>query len=395
MQEFYFINFINKSQVRFFLKLLKKDKIFFKVSSIYCINYSKFIIIKIQSKDISKYLSYINPIILSNNNSLIMNIMFKWAISEIKYNNDYIRLSQMAKEYKNSETILGAYLQINGKKIIRLFEQLVDIIYIANASFDSFSNKKNENSYNILFENIEIALKQGANIIDIGGQSTAPKAKEVSITEEIYKIQQVIDYALNLKNNYTFKISIDSYKDKVIKSIIKNYGKDIDIINDVSGNIDSDLLELINKHNLTYIAMHSLTVPADKTININIKIDPLNIMSNWLEEKNNYLKNIIGFKEDRIIFDIGIGFNKLPWQSWYLLNKLPNFQEPKIQLLVGHSRKSFLNTITTEDFSNRDIESALIANKLAFVVDYIRIHNIDLFNKIGNCNNNLSIYNLL
>lgn len=395
MQEFYYISFIHKSQVRFFLRILKKDNILFKISSIYCLNEQKYIILDFLGINTSRYQSYINLINMDNIDDLGLRVLFKWAISEIKYDNDYLRLSQMAKEYKNTETIRGAYLEINGKKIIRLFEQLMDIIYIANASFDSFSNKNNESSYEILFENIESALKQGANIIDIGGQSTSPSAKEINSTEEIVKLERVINYIFTLKNKYTFKISVDTYKNEVVKSLINNYGNNIDIINDVSGRLNCETLRIINEYKLMYITMHSLTVPANKNINIDIKIDPLDVISRWIEKRYAYLTDTIGFLKEQIIFDIGIGFNKLPWQSWYLLNKMQHFQNPKLQLLVGHSRKSFLNTVTIDEFSNRDIESAFIANKLIHVIDYIRIHNVSLYNKIGNCNNNFPIWNLL
>ena len=98
----------------------------------------------------------------------------------------------------------------------------------------------------------------------------------------------------------------------------------------------------------------------------------------WAELRFNQLLDA-GVAPKQLIFDIGIGFGKTAQQSQFLLKNIKRFRQLNCPLLVGHSRKSFLNLITDKPFAERDFETAMISYQLALQgVEYLRVHNVRL-----------------
>ena len=135
--------------------------------------------------------------------------------------------------------------------------------------------------------------------------------------------------------------------------------------------------------------MHSLTIPANSLINLARECNPQEEILSWAEKKINYLLEL-GFNCENLIMDIGIGFNKTMAQSWYLLRNIDRFQTLPVEIMVGHSRKRFLNKITTKPYHERDFESAIIAsNLLKQGVDYVRLHSYNYCEQICTILNNI------
>jgi dihydropteroate synthase len=125
------------------------------------------------------------------------------------------------------------------------------------------------------------------------------------------------------------------------------------------------------------VVMHSLTVPADRTVTLAPEADPVEAVLSWSEHKLRELE-AAGLKRSHVILDPGIGFGKTPAQSLALLKGARRFRELGARVLLGHSRKSFLSLFTGRDFAERDVETLAASLELARAgVDYLRVHNVE------------------
>ena len=255
------------------------------------------------------------------------------------------------------------------------------LMYIANIG-DSFSNKAPEN---IIYECIK-ALDAGAEIIDIGYQSTHPDANYITQQEESYKILPILKELNEIKSKYkyNFQLSLDSYKPEVIENCLEY----IDILNDVSSNINN--AKLINKYQ-RYIFMHNTGLLSDKKMwNSDNPIDDL---LEFYDKNINFLKYILDKKQ--IIFDPGLGFGKNIWQTNQIVSNLDIIRKNcSIDIILGHSRKASCMPYAKHLKSNqRDIESAFLSAKLSNYCDILRVHDIEMTNRLIKANNFIN-YNI-
>ena len=134
------------------------------------------------------------------------------------------------------------------------------------------------------------------------------------------------------------------------------------------------MLEIAADNNCQWIAMHSVSVPADP--NQLVQGDPVQEVCNWLDAKLSVWSKI-GIATDNLIFDPGIGFGKDPLQSLKLLQATAQFRQYGVRLLIGHSRKSYMKTFTTDNIHERDQATIGASMQLCqHGVDIIRVHNI-------------------
>ena len=239
---------------------------------------------------------------------------------------------------------------------------------IMNITPDSFSDGGKFNNFNNFINTFELWRENDVAIIDIGAESTRPNATKLTPEEEIGRLNNVFNYIKNReKKIFNSLLSIDTYHYKTAEKAIEN---GFNIINDVSGFEDNNMLELAkNNKNIKFVFMHNLGIPTDK--NITVKGDIVEEVKKWLEKKINvFEKNNI--KKEQLIFDIGIGFGKTQSQSLQLLQNIRAFHEYGFKILVGHSRKSFMNIFTTD--KEKDIETLSVSMKIARDVDIIRVH---------------------
>ncbi len=244
---------------------------------------------------------------------------------------------------------------------------------ILNATPDSFSDGGVNFEASALMNNASQMIEHGASILDIGGESTRPGAEHIDPATEWQRIGPFITELTKAGQNSFARaqISVDTrHADTAAKSIACG----VDYINDVSGLNDPAMIELASENNCQWIAMHSVSVPADpKQI---LTDDPVQEVTHWLESKLTEWSKA-GISLDNIIFDPGVGFGKDPLQSIKLLQAASQFRQHGMRLLIGHSRKSFLKQFISDDIHDRD--QATIGASMHLCqqgVDIIRVHNI-------------------
>ena len=208
------------------------------------------------------------------------------------------------------------------------------IMGILNLTPDSFSDGGKFNEEKAALKQAEKMLKEGAEIIDIGPQSTRPDAQFLSAPEEISRIGNMI--SLIKKEFPETLISLDTFYAETVKF---GFNEGLDIINDISGGMfDEKMVETVGKTGLPYILMH--VNPTYESMHEKIIEDDIILNINkYFSEKILGLKKF-GVKD--IILDPGFGFGKTVEQQLQMIDELQHIGFGKYPLLVGISRKSFI-----------------------------------------------------
>ncbi len=211
------------------------------------------------------------------------------------------------------------------------------VMGILNITDDSFFDGGAYLNKNKMLEKCGKMLLEGASIIDIGAQSSRPRAKPIDFEVEKERLLIAIT---NIKHHFPdIIISVDTYNSSIAKSCIKNGA---DIINDISaGEMDKEMLEVVAELDVPYIMMHMQGTPENMQENPQYK-NVTNDVLGFLERKIKQLK-AKGFEQ--IIIDPGFGFGKTMEHNYELLNNLKCFEKFKFPILVGASRKSMIYNI--------------------------------------------------
>ena len=210
---------------------------------------------------------------------------------------------------------------------------------VLNVTPDSFSDGGKFNRLDLAVKHIGSMLENGADIIDIGGESTKPGSDPVSVDEELNRVIPIINEVKKTSNDIL--ISVDTYKSVIAKEAIK---AGADIINDISGlAFDEDMAPLLAKKDIPVIIMHIQGKP--KTMQHNIYYDDLiNDIKKYFKKRCDYaIKS--GIKKSNIILDPGIGFGKTFKHNYKLLKNLEIFKDMAYPLLIGPSRKAFIGDV--------------------------------------------------
>lgn len=241
---------------------------------------------------------------------------------------------------------------------------------ILNVTPDSFSDGGKFTEIDLALNQAQQMIDAGASIIDVGGESTRPGAARVSATEEISRIQTVVNELVKVGVN----VSLDTMKSEVAEYGI-NAG--VKIINDVSGGLaDAAMFEVVAKSDCDYVLMHwrgHSDVMNTLTTYENVVSD---VISEWSKQKDQAVA--AGIDANRIIFDPGLGFSKEENHNWDLLAHLPELQEVGHRVLIGASRKRFLSSVAPLDnLESRDLPTALISSWCAQHNIYaVRVHDV-------------------
>ena len=252
------------------------------------------------------------------------------------------------------------------------------LVGILNITPDSFSDggKYIEpiDAQNHLIEMIE----DGADMIDIGAESTRPGANEIEPTEQIKRLKPILNFIQ--KENIKTPISIDT-RSSIVADFVLNNGATI--INDVSGfDYDTKLAEVISKYNAGVIIQHSLGTPQYMQNNPKYN-DVVEDVYCSLKNKIEYAENL-GIKN--IIADIGIGFGKTKADNYELLKRIEEFYSLNHPIMVGVSRKSLLGIKDDNNELKDALTLAISYPLLQKGVDYLRVHNVKLHKRlIENC----------
>ncbi len=250
------------------------------------------------------------------------------------------------------------------------------IMGILNVTPDSFSDGGQYFNVEDAIKHLNELINDGADIIDIGAETTKPGSKEVSADEQLKRIIPVLNY-IN-KNKITVPISIDTRNSEVADVCA---GLGISIINDVSGfDFDKNIADIVAKHGLKIIIQHSQGKP--ENMQDNPQYD--NIMDDIFKSLKNKIDYAIsiGIKKENIIIDAGIGFGKTREQNFEILKRWKEFQTLNCPIMLGVSRKSLLNMPNTSNEEKDLYTLALNSILINENVDYVRVHNVKIHKKL-------------
>lgn len=247
------------------------------------------------------------------------------------------------------------------------------IVGILNITPDSFSDGGEYNNFENAITHLKNLINDGADIIDIGAESTKPGSKPVSTEKQLSKLLPILNYInTNLKNKPI--ISIDTRDSKVAEECLK---AGANIINDVSGfNYDKKMPDVIAKHNAKVIIQHSLGTP--ETMQDNPEYT--NLMDDIFLDLKSKIELAIskGIKKENIIIDPGIGFGKIREQNFEIINRIEELYSLDCPVMLGISRKSLLNMAEADNLTKDIYTVALNTLAVNKKVDYIRVHNVKL-----------------
>jgi len=245
------------------------------------------------------------------------------------------------------------------------------IMGILNATPDSFSDGGRFNTTKKATNHALKMIDDGADIIDIGGESTRPGSKQISLNEEINRTIPIIKSLRKL--NDSILISIDTSKSEVARLAME---EGADIINDVTSyNNDLNMPEIVRKYEAGIILMHMQGTPE------NMQIDPSydNVIGEVSEFLNKKILDSIksGILKESIIIDPGIGFGKNINQNLTLLKNLDKFTNIQ-PTLIGLSRKSFIGKIIGEKDPKGRLAGSLGATAFSIIqgAHILRVHDV-------------------
>lgn len=234
------------------------------------------------------------------------------------------------------------------------------IMGILNVTPDSFFPSSRHQDLDKIFNTVEQFIKNGAAILDVGGQSTRPGFSLVSWEEELERILKPV---IEIKKRFDIPISIDTFYSQVAEETLK---EGVEMINDVTGlEYDTKMVDVIAKYDASVCIVHNSREKND--------------CKNTIDEIISFFKTAIqkcleaGIDKDKICLDGGIGFGKSCEQNWDLLNHYEDLEILGYPLLLGTSRKSFLGG-TVED----RLEKTLLTTEMAVKkkIMFVRVHDV-------------------
>lgn len=210
-------------------------------------------------------------------------------------------------------------------------------------------------------------MADGADVIDIGAESTRPGARPLTPEEEWTRLEPVLALLPRFAGAKV-EFSIDT---RHAATAEKALAAGVRWINDVSGFADPAMVAAVRDSDCRLVVMHSLSVPVDKQIVLPAACDPVAEVLAFARRRRDDLQQE-GIDRSRIVFDPGIGFGKTAEQSREMLRRIDTFKALEVPLLIGHSRKSFLGSVTDRDEATLAVSRDLIRAG----VDYLRVHDV-------------------
>ena len=262
---------------------------------------------------------------------------------------------------------------------LKLHDKIFDwskplVMGIVNVTPDSFSDGGAYYEQDCAVEHALNLIGDGADIIDIGGESTRPYADIVNVDEEIGRVVPVIKKIREINNSVP--ISIDTRNAITAKEALS---AGADFVNDISGlDYDEKMLDVVLESGCPFILNHSLGTPdimQDNPVYADVVCE---IYNHFLDKINRLCES--GVDISRIIVDPGIGFGKTYEQNIEILRNIEQFRSLKLPLMVGHSRKSFLQKMfnTTDNIFLDQATSVVSDYLISKGVNILRVHNVKM-----------------
>ena len=258
---------------------------------------------------------------------------------------------------------------------------MTKFVAILNLTPDSFSDGGKFIEKDAALKHLQQLLDSGADMIDIGAESTRPGAIPISAKQEWQRLKDILPFIIDeirefeKKSAKNIEIALDSYHPENIAKAIK---LGVDVINDVSGFESKEMQNIALESQKKLILMHNLGVPSNPNIIISKNLDIITELIKWAQEKIKILTKI-GLKKENIIFDPGIGFGKNHQQNMTIIDRIEELKILDLPLYIGHSQKRFLNFLENEEFIDKNIQERtdIITNYLVQKnINYIRIHKL-------------------
>ena len=244
----------------------------------------------------------------------------------------------------------------------------IRIMGILNVTPDSFSDGGKYLDVDRAIERAREMEKEGADIIDIGGESSRPFSSPIDQEEELRRIIPVLKELDDLK----IPISVDTYKPKVAEEALR-YGASI--VNDIFGLRKEGMAEVIRDYDAAVVIMHMKGEPRNMQMNPHYD-DTISEIAKFLRERVNFAMKM-GIDEDKIIIDPGIGFGKRVEDNLRILKYLDNFKSLGFPILIGTSRKSYIGNILNLPVDER-LEGTLASDIMAALngASILRVHDV-------------------
>ena len=290
----------------------------------------------------------------------------KIHIREIKNQSNKIK-----KKIKEDIKLITGKKKFKGLNFLN-FPILMGVI---NLTPDSFSDGGKYNKKNSGFNHASYLIKKGCEILDIGGESTRPGAKDVKKIIEWKRINKTLKKVGKL-NKF---ISLDTRKSWIIEKGIKNK---VNLINDVSGfDYDANTMYVLKKHKIPFVVHHMQGTPKNMQKNPKYK----NVLLDIYDFFENKIKKMrfLGIKHNNIILDPGIGFGKNLKHNMILINNISIFHSIGFPIMLGISRKRFIKDLSGNNDSKERLGGTISSSLHAMMqgIQILRVHDVNEVNQ--------------
>jgi len=290
----------------------------------------------------------------------------KIHIREIKNQSNKIK-----KKIKEDIKLITRKKKFKGLNFLN-FPILMGVI---NLTPDSFSDGGKYNKKNSGFNHASYLIKKGCEILDIGGESTRPGAKDVKKIIEWKRINKTLKKVGKL-NKF---ISLDTRKSWIMEKGIKNK---VNLINDVSGfDYDVNTMYVLKKHKIPFVVHHMQGTPKNMQKNPKYK----NVLLDIYDFFENKIKKMrfLGIKHNNIILDPGIGFGKNLKHNMILINNISIFHSIGFPIMLGISRKKFIKDLSGNNDSKERLGGTISSSLHAMMqgIQILRVHDVNEVNQ--------------
>ena len=239
---------------------------------------------------------------------------------------------------------------------------------ILNVTPDSFYDGGEFDERDAAVERATQLVATGADVVDVGGESTRPGADPVPVSDEIDRVVPVVEALSDLP----VPLSVDTRKAAVADAALEAGAS---IVNDVSGLSDPEMRFVVADHDASLVLMHSLSAPVDPDRNVTYD-DVVEDVRRDLSEQVMRAERA-GIDRDRIVVDPGCGFGKDGAESFELVDRLAEFQSLGCPVMVGHSRKSMFDHVGCASGERLPPTLAVTARAAARGADVVRVHDVE------------------
>jgi dihydropteroate synthase len=282
--------------------------------------------------------------------------------------NDVKKLPKLLREKISND--LKTIIKKNNNFSKLNFKKIPNIMGILNLTPDSFSDGGKFNKKKTGLNHAFNLFEYGADIVDVGGESTRPGSKSISEKEEWSRIEKIIK-----KIGRKIPLSLDTRKAGIMNKGIKI---GIKLINDISGlSYDNKTIEILKKHKTPFVIQHSQGTPENMQNNPKYKNELLDIYD-FFEEKIKFLRSE-GIKHNNIILDPGIGFGKNLKHNMSLIKSVSIFHTLGFPVLLGLSRKKFIKDLSGKNDTKERLGGTIASSLYSMMqgVQILRIHDVN------------------